>query len=165
METIHLNRKPFHLVGTSMGGNVAGVYASCYPSEICSMTLICPDGEWVCVCVCSKFDWNSLSSMELKKITDYLKSSSDENHILNSLPCQCFLCPKNYIVTKLSSHPHGWRVLVCFRTAPLTVSEGGVKQPERIVSWYKNRCCGSGCGCEGATGCCRSKNVAVEAKI
>ncbi|TNN48759.1 Monoacylglycerol lipase ABHD6 [Liparis tanakae] len=27
-----------------MGGNVAGVYAACFPSEICSMTLICPDG-------------------------------------------------------------------------------------------------------------------------
>uniref|UniRef100_A0A667XUW2 acylglycerol lipase n=1 Tax=Myripristis murdjan TaxID=586833 RepID=A0A667XUW2_9TELE len=45
VEAIRLNRKPFHLVGTSMGGNVAGVYAACYPSEICSMTLICPDGE------------------------------------------------------------------------------------------------------------------------
>ncbi|KAI3357621.1 hypothetical protein L3Q82_016028 [Scortum barcoo] len=44
VEAIRLNRKPFHLVGTSMGGNVAGVYAACYPSEICSMTLICPDG-------------------------------------------------------------------------------------------------------------------------
>ncbi|KAA8590923.1 hypothetical protein FQN60_001866 [Etheostoma spectabile] len=44
VETIRLNRKPFHVVGTAMGGNVAGVYAACYPSEICSMTLICPDG-------------------------------------------------------------------------------------------------------------------------
>ncbi|KAM8863602.1 monoacylglycerol lipase ABHD6b isoform 1-T1 [Spinachia spinachia] len=44
VETVRLNRKPFHVVGTSMGGNVAGVYAACYPSEICSMTLICPDG-------------------------------------------------------------------------------------------------------------------------
>ncbi|KAM8755754.1 monoacylglycerol lipase ABHD6b isoform 1-T1 [Acanthopagrus schlegelii] len=44
VEAIRLNRKPFHLVGTSMGGNVAGVYAACFPSEICSMTLICPDG-------------------------------------------------------------------------------------------------------------------------
>uniref|UniRef100_A0A7N6ANN3 AB hydrolase-1 domain-containing protein n=1 Tax=Anabas testudineus TaxID=64144 RepID=A0A7N6ANN3_ANATE len=45
VETIGLNRKPFHLVGTSMGGNVAGVYAACYPSETCSITLICPDGQ------------------------------------------------------------------------------------------------------------------------
>ncbi|KAF5903501.1 monoacylglycerol lipase ABHD6-like [Clarias magur] len=44
VETIHLNRKPFHLVGNSMGGNVAGVYAACYPSDVCSMTLICPTG-------------------------------------------------------------------------------------------------------------------------
>uniref|UniRef100_A0A672HXI9 Abhydrolase domain containing 6b n=1 Tax=Salarias fasciatus TaxID=181472 RepID=A0A672HXI9_SALFA len=44
VQTIRLNRKPFHLVGTAMGGNVAGVYAACFPSEVCSMTLICPDG-------------------------------------------------------------------------------------------------------------------------
>ncbi|KAG7267297.1 hypothetical protein CRUP_000295 [Coryphaenoides rupestris] len=43
VEAIRLNRKPFHLAGTSMGGSVAGVYAACYPSDICSMTLICPD--------------------------------------------------------------------------------------------------------------------------
>lgn len=44
MECIKLNRKPFHLVGTSMGGNVAGVYAAQYPEDICSLTLICPAG-------------------------------------------------------------------------------------------------------------------------
>lgn len=27
-----------------MGGTVAGVYAACYPSDLCSMTLICPSG-------------------------------------------------------------------------------------------------------------------------
>nr|XP_015203468.1 PREDICTED: monoacylglycerol lipase ABHD6 isoform X3 [Lepisosteus oculatus] len=44
IESIHLNKKPFHLVGTSMGGNVAGVYAARYPSDICGLTLICPAG-------------------------------------------------------------------------------------------------------------------------
>ncbi|XP_023655328.1 monoacylglycerol lipase ABHD6 isoform X2 [Paramormyrops kingsleyae] len=44
VETLRLNKKPFHLVGTSMGGNVAGVYAACYPSDICGLTLICPAG-------------------------------------------------------------------------------------------------------------------------
>ncbi|XP_029990970.1 LOW QUALITY PROTEIN: monoacylglycerol lipase ABHD6 [Sphaeramia orbicularis] len=39
-----LDKKPFHLVGTSMGGNVAGVYAACYPSHLCSVTLMCPAG-------------------------------------------------------------------------------------------------------------------------
>ncbi|XP_030357542.1 monoacylglycerol lipase ABHD6 isoform X3 [Strigops habroptila] len=44
VECINLNRRPFHLVGTSMGGNVAGVYAAQYPEDICSLTLICPAG-------------------------------------------------------------------------------------------------------------------------
>lgn len=44
VECIKLNKKPFHLVGTSMGGNVAGVYAAQYPEDICSLTLICPAG-------------------------------------------------------------------------------------------------------------------------
>lgn len=34
----------FHLVGTSMGGNVAGVYASRYPQDLCSVSLVCPAG-------------------------------------------------------------------------------------------------------------------------
>uniref|UniRef100_A0A3Q2NTG3 acylglycerol lipase n=1 Tax=Fundulus heteroclitus TaxID=8078 RepID=A0A3Q2NTG3_FUNHE len=61
---IHLNRKAFHLVGTAMGGNVAGVYAACYPSEICSITLICPDGQLVS----TKFD-NHLQDLEHSNFT------------------------------------------------------------------------------------------------
>ncbi|XP_061074945.1 monoacylglycerol lipase ABHD6 [Conger conger] len=44
VESIRLNKKPFHLVGTSMGGNVAGVYAARYPSDVSGLTLICPAG-------------------------------------------------------------------------------------------------------------------------
>ncbi|XP_068111042.1 monoacylglycerol lipase ABHD6 [Hyperolius riggenbachi] len=44
VESINLNKKPFHLVGTSMGGCVAGVYAAQYPKDIGSLTLICPAG-------------------------------------------------------------------------------------------------------------------------
>uniref|UniRef100_A0A3B4F636 acylglycerol lipase n=2 Tax=Haplochromini TaxID=319058 RepID=A0A3B4F636_9CICH len=62
VETIRLNRKQFHLVGTGMGGNVAGVYAACYPSEICSMTLICPDGQ------STKFD-NHVQDLEHSNYT------------------------------------------------------------------------------------------------
>ncbi|KAL8212796.1 UNVERIFIED_CONTAM: hypothetical protein K2H54_058746 [Gekko kuhli] len=39
-----LNRKPFHLVGISMGGMVAGVYAALYPSDIHCLSLLCPAG-------------------------------------------------------------------------------------------------------------------------
>ncbi|KAL1021557.1 hypothetical protein UPYG_G00014780 [Umbra pygmaea] len=61
VETIRLNRKPFHLVGTAMGGNVAGVYAASYPSEICSISLICPTGiRYPCQ---TKFD-NQLQDLE-----------------------------------------------------------------------------------------------------
>ncbi|XP_017305513.1 monoacylglycerol lipase ABHD6 [Ictalurus punctatus] len=44
VECVKLNKKPFHLVGTSMGGCVAGVYAARYPSDLSSLTLICPAG-------------------------------------------------------------------------------------------------------------------------
>ncbi|KAI5095771.1 monoacylglycerol lipase ABHD6, partial [Silurus meridionalis] len=66
VERINLNRKPFHLVGTSMGGNVAGVYAACYPSDLCSMTLICPTG--LKYPSKSKFD-NHMHELELSKYT------------------------------------------------------------------------------------------------
>ncbi|KAG8128145.1 hypothetical protein E2320_015003 [Naja naja] len=40
VECINLNRKPFHLIGISMGGNVAGVYAAQYPADVCCLTLL-----------------------------------------------------------------------------------------------------------------------------
>ncbi|XP_026538440.1 monoacylglycerol lipase ABHD6-like [Notechis scutatus] len=39
-----LNHKPFHLIGMSMGGMVAGVYAALYPAHISSLALFCPAG-------------------------------------------------------------------------------------------------------------------------
>lgn len=44
VKSVGLNRKPFHLIGTSMGGNVAGVYAARHPTDLCGLTLICPAG-------------------------------------------------------------------------------------------------------------------------
>ncbi|XP_054834219.1 monoacylglycerol lipase ABHD6-like [Eublepharis macularius] len=44
VECIGLNGKPFHLVGISMGGLVAGIYAANYPSEVCCLSLLCPVG-------------------------------------------------------------------------------------------------------------------------
>lgn len=36
--------KPIHLVGCSMGGMLAGVYAAMYPEHVQSLTMICPAG-------------------------------------------------------------------------------------------------------------------------
>ncbi|KAG7495254.1 monoacylglycerol lipase ABHD6 [Solea senegalensis] len=44
VQSIGLDKSPFHLVGTSMGGNVAGVYAARYPTYLSNVTLICPAG-------------------------------------------------------------------------------------------------------------------------
>ncbi|KAM7005951.1 monoacylglycerol lipase abhd6-B-like [Tautogolabrus adspersus] len=44
VQSIGLDKTPFHLIGTSMGGNVAGVYAAHHPAHLCSVTLICPAG-------------------------------------------------------------------------------------------------------------------------
>ncbi|KAH0630296.1 hypothetical protein JD844_013202 [Phrynosoma platyrhinos] len=44
VEWTGLNKNPFHLVGMSMGGMVAGLYAADYPSEVCALSLLCPAG-------------------------------------------------------------------------------------------------------------------------
>ncbi|XP_042310333.1 monoacylglycerol lipase ABHD6-like [Sceloporus undulatus] len=44
VEWTKLNRKPFHLVGMSMGGMIAGVYAALYPNEVCALSLLSPPG-------------------------------------------------------------------------------------------------------------------------
>ncbi|CAL8336033.1 unnamed protein product [Lota lota] len=44
VQAVGLDRQPFHLVGSSMGGNVAGVYAAQHPDHLAALTLICPAG-------------------------------------------------------------------------------------------------------------------------
>ncbi|KAG7278229.1 hypothetical protein CRUP_012725 [Coryphaenoides rupestris] len=44
LKAVGLDRQPFHLVGSSMGGNVAGVYAAQHPTHLATLTLICPAG-------------------------------------------------------------------------------------------------------------------------
>ncbi|XP_069372725.1 monoacylglycerol lipase abhd6-A [Paralichthys olivaceus] len=44
VQSIGLDKKPFHLLGISMGGNVAGVYAARYPAHLSSVSLMCPAG-------------------------------------------------------------------------------------------------------------------------
>ncbi|XP_077386977.1 monoacylglycerol lipase abhd6-B-like isoform X2 [Festucalex cinctus] len=43
-QSVGLDQRPFHLLGTSMGGNVAGVYAATYPTYLSGVTLMCPSG-------------------------------------------------------------------------------------------------------------------------
>ncbi len=43
---IGLDRAPFHMVGTSLGGAIAGCYAADYPQHINKLTLICPACEY-----------------------------------------------------------------------------------------------------------------------
>ncbi|KAL7986230.1 hypothetical protein Chor_011396 [Crotalus horridus] len=47
VEYAGLNHKPFHLVGMSMGGMVAGVYAALYPAHVSSLALLCPAGKYL----------------------------------------------------------------------------------------------------------------------
>ncbi|XP_077183850.1 monoacylglycerol lipase ABHD6-like [Paroedura picta] len=44
VKCIGLDKKPFHLVGFSMGAMVAGVYAALYPSHVYCLSLLCPGG-------------------------------------------------------------------------------------------------------------------------
>ena len=44
MVAVKLTDSPVHLIGTSMGGGIAGVYASRYPDNVTLLTLICPTG-------------------------------------------------------------------------------------------------------------------------
>jgi len=47
MVALKLTDSPVHLIGTSMGGGIAGVYASRYPDNVTLLTLICPTGKAV----------------------------------------------------------------------------------------------------------------------
>ena len=45
IDKICFNEEPYHLVGMSMGGTLAGLYAAKFTSEIHSLTLICPGSK------------------------------------------------------------------------------------------------------------------------
>jgi len=47
MVAAELTDSPVHLIGTSMGGGIAGLYASRYPDHLALLTLICPTGKLV----------------------------------------------------------------------------------------------------------------------
>ena len=43
-DAIGLSKNKFHIVGSSMGGHIAGVYSVRYKSDVQSLTLLCPAG-------------------------------------------------------------------------------------------------------------------------
>ena len=44
MKALQLDEKKFHLVGCSMGGHIAGIYASLHPENLLSLCMVCPHG-------------------------------------------------------------------------------------------------------------------------
>lgn len=42
IQAVGLDTEPFHIIGLSMGGALAGIYAAEYPSLVDRVTLICP---------------------------------------------------------------------------------------------------------------------------
>lgn len=73
VQSVGLDQRPFHLVGTSMGGNVAGVYAATYPAHLSSVTLICPAGKLSRCLLCSTL---CLLMMMMVKMHNCSSSSS-----------------------------------------------------------------------------------------
>lgn len=64
------NKRKFHLVGLSMGGFVAGVFAAQYPSLLSSLVLMCPAG------------------INAPKLSDFLReiASGGKNYLLPKTP-------------------------------------------------------------------------------
>ena len=44
IEAVGLNKKKYHVMGTSLGGYIAGMHAATFPDNIVSTTLVCPAG-------------------------------------------------------------------------------------------------------------------------
>lgn len=45
VETIGMDKEPFHIIGLSMGGAIAGLYAAMYPKHVALLTSCCPASE------------------------------------------------------------------------------------------------------------------------
>lgn len=73
VQSIGLDKRPFHLIGTSMGGNVAGVYASQYPAYLCSLTMICPSGK---LGRCFSFRLSFSFHLQVQTLTLFSKADS-----------------------------------------------------------------------------------------
>ena len=44
VDAVGLSKSPFHLVGMSFGGHIAGMYSVSHAQDLLSVTLICPQG-------------------------------------------------------------------------------------------------------------------------
>ena len=60
MVAAKLSESPIHLIGKSMGGGIAAVYASRHPHHVALVTLICPTGNtMVTTTILLRFDGRS----------------------------------------------------------------------------------------------------------
>lgn len=88
VQSVGLDKRPFHLVGTSMGGHVAGVYAAQYPANVCSLTLICPSGL-ICPTE-TKFMVDLRESQERQQIDSIALIPSTLQELRNLLKLGCY---------------------------------------------------------------------------
>lgn len=44
VDGVGLSKAKFHMVGMSLGGHIGGIYATAYPQDVVSLTMICPHG-------------------------------------------------------------------------------------------------------------------------
>ena len=44
VDLMGLSKQKFHLVGSSLGGHIAGMYSVTYPENLLSLTMVCPQG-------------------------------------------------------------------------------------------------------------------------
>ncbi|XP_060069202.1 monoacylglycerol lipase abhd6-A-like [Ylistrum balloti] len=78
VEAVGLNKEPFHIVGMSMGGSIAGLYTAKYQDHIERVTMICP---------AMKTPKDSEVSIKIREIME----SGDDETILKDCP----FIPKN----------------------------------------------------------------------
>lgn len=72
-----MDKKPFHLVGFSMGGMIAGVYAALYPSHVRCLSLLCPGGKCLFFIRESVELWGNANRMQFMSMLQFTVMTKD----------------------------------------------------------------------------------------